>query len=67
MIIEIQSAGSTPESYKDFLSINEEKLWLLKPTGLFLQRGEQAARRERKKRIGVLHVDPVTVESHCVA
>jgi len=51
--------GSTPEPYKDFLSINEEKRLLVKPTrainkenlclvkppGLFLQTGEQKGRR----------------------
>jgi len=40
-----QPAGSTPKPYKDFLAINEEKLWLVKPPGLFLQSEEQAARR----------------------
>jgi len=28
-----QPAGSTPEPYKAFLAINEEKLWLVKPPG----------------------------------
>jgi len=69
-----QPAGSTPKPYKDFLSINEEewqlveKLRLVKPPGLCLQREEQAARRREKGRRSCVHqVETLTVGSHGVA
>ena len=60
----IQPAGSTPEPYKEFLAINEkklwlvkppvfneEKLWLIKPLGLCLQREEpMGSKRGVKKK-----------------
>jgi len=43
-----QPAGSTPEPYKDFLSINEERLWLVKPPGPFLQMKSRLTGGERR-------------------